>query len=130
MGRYQQFPVCVFVFLWEDVVLEVLTVLCPAVADRCEWWKALDLLRLFILFVNQRGRERNASFLPFNRPIKSLSRCDQFQRILELMEALNILELPPDFIGEDELNQVSLVEIDPLDDELVVLLVKDPAIEH
>lgn len=46
------------------------------------------------------------------------------------MESLNILELPPDFIGEDELNQVSLVEIDPLDDELVVLLVKDPAIEH
>lgn len=130
MRQYQQFPVCVFVLLWEDIVLEVLTVFGPAIANRHEWWKALDLLRLFILLVGQLSRERNASFLPFNRTIKSLPGRDQLQRILELMEALNIFELPPDLIGEDKLNQVSLVEIHPLHDKLVVLLVKDPAIEH
>ena len=82
------------------------------------------------MLVDQGSREGNAALLPLDRPIQSLPRRDQLQRILELMEALNILELPPDLVGEDELDQVGLVEIHSLHDELVVLLVQDPAIEH
>lgn len=46
------------------------------------------------------------------------------------MEPLDIFKLPSDLIGEDELNQVGLIQIHSLHDEFVVFLVKDPAIEY
>lgn len=46
------------------------------------------------------------------------------------MRIFNTLELSSNLIGEEELNQVSLIEIHSFYYELVVSFMKDPAIEY
>jgi hypothetical protein len=81
------------------------------------------------LFVLQLLGEREASLRPF-LPRGTLIRRDKFLGIVEKMRILSIFKLPANFVGEDELDDVPLLEVDAFDDVLVVSFMEDPPEEN